>query len=250
MTLAIYIPPKLLSVHTAAKELSVSFPSLPSNLDLAAAKSIYNAWMETAVIDNHGEVWLLARRLGEILRTSKGNARYISDSIERQYRSQGAEGTYFHYAEVNRRLSLIITAAGSTRREKYAEFSESIGMAIRSSDRAKLLRAEFYAAVDAGKKKLKSQRMKQLGIQFDELTGVRLLPTCQFSHIKSCSLFPEVSLQQWNGLIVNRAIHKIITSAEINEEDALHDLCVKQGWQTNWYIPYTERYQEYMADLN
>lgn len=235
-------PTNLIVVHSSATKLGVKPPD-SRGLDPATAKSIYNAWMESAIIDNYGMVWILPKRLSEILRTSKGNARYISDKIEKQYKTRGAAGTYLHYAEINKQLSKIIINAGSISREKYAGFSESIGITIRDSAIAKLQRAESYAAMNAAKRKLKKQRIKRLSICHDELTGIPLLPTSEFSHIRSCAIYPQLTPFTWNGLIVNKNIHQTITDAYINDEDELYDLCRKQRWSTEWY-------EDYIRQLN
>jgi hypothetical protein len=228
----------LLAVHFSAKELDITFPHVSSDLDTPTAKSIYNAWMETAIIDNYGMVWVLPRRLSEIFRTSKANAKYIADKVGRQYKSQGAEGTYLHYGEVSKQLTHIITAAGSIKRERYAGFSESIGLSIRDSAKAQLQRASAYAAINEAKKKLRQKRVRWMSIGRDELTGDQLLPASQFSHIRSCAIYPQFTTCLWNGLVVNRQIHQIITDAYVNDEDELYDLCVKQEWQTDWYDGY------------
>jgi hypothetical protein len=228
----------LLKIHFLAKELGITFPKISNGLDLSTAKSIYNSWMETAIIDNYGMVWLLPKRLSEILRTSKANASYITDKIERQYKSKGSEGTYLHYVEVNKQLSRIIMSAGSIKREKYAGFSESIGIAIRDSAKAKLQRAETYAAMSAAKKQLKQKRINWLAVKCDELTNIPLLTTSQFSHIRSCAIYPQLTTCLWNGLVVNQPIHQIITDAYINDENELYDLCEKKGWSTKWYDDY------------
>jgi hypothetical protein len=228
----------LLTVHLSAKELGIPFPEIPGELDSPTAKSIYNAWMETAIIDNYGMVWVLPKRLSEILRTSKPNARYITDRISRQYKSEGAAGTYLNYAEVNKQLTMIIMQSGSIKKERYAGFSESIGLAIRDSAKARLKRAESYEALKLARKQLRSKRIKWLSIKYDELTGFPLATCSQFSHIRSCAIYPQFSTSLWNGLIVNQNIHQIITNEYINDENELYDLCLKQKWFTKWYDDY------------
>ena len=231
-------PSTLITVHSSAKDLQICFTEPSNGLDRATAKSIYNAWMETAIIDNYGMVWVLSRRLSEILRTSKPNARYIADRIGNMYKSRGVEGTYLHYTEVNKQLSNIIMTAGTMKRERYAGFSESIGMAIRDSAKAKCQRAQTYEALTAAKKGLKRKRLRELSIGHDELTGIPLLPTSQFSHIRSCAIYPQFTICVWNGLVVNKDIHQIITDAYVNDENELYDLCQQQKWSTNWYDDY------------
>jgi hypothetical protein len=82
-------PNGLISIHYSAKELDIEFPAPASGLDLPTAKSIYNAWMKTAIIDNYGMVWVLPNSLSQILRTSKPNAKHIVDKIGKQYKSKG-----------------------------------------------------------------------------------------------------------------------------------------------------------------
>ncbi len=236
------IPHTLITVHSSAQDLEIPFCEPLNGLDHATAKSIYNAWMETAIIDNYGMVWVLYRRLSEILRTSKPNARYIADRISKQYRSRGAKGTYFHYTDVNKQLSKVIMTAGTIKRERYAAFSESIGMAIRDSAIARLKRADTYEAISASKKGLKKQRIEWRSIGHDELTGVPLLPTSQFSHIRSCAIYPQFTTCLWNGLVVNKCVHQIITDAYVNDEDELYDLCEKQQWSTDWYDSYVGQF--------
>jgi hypothetical protein len=236
-------PSTLITVHSSAKDLHICFTEPSNGLDHSTAKSIYNAWMETAIIDNYGMVWVLPDRLSEILRTSKANARHIVAKIGKQYKSKGAAGTYLHYAEVQKRLSNIIMIAGTMKRERYAEFSESIGMAIRDSAKARCQRAQTYEAMSTAKRGLKQKRVKQLQLGCDELTGVPLLPTSQFSHIRSCAIYPQFTVCVWNGLVVNKHIHQIITDAYVNDEDELYDLCQQQKWSTNWY-------DDYISQLN
>jgi hypothetical protein len=236
-------PGGLVIVKFSANNLDVAFPNIPDEFDRRTARSIYNAWMETAIIDRFGMVWLLPDRLHEILRTSKPNARYITANIGKQYKSKGAAGTYLHYAEVNKRLNQIVMNAGTIKREGYAEFSESIGLAIRDSSKAKLQRAESYESLTAAKKQLKKGRLGLLQITRDELTGLPLLPTSQFSHIRSCAIYPQLATYIWNGLIVNRDIHKIVTDSYVNDENELYDLCRQKRWSTSWF-------DEYVAQFN
>jgi hypothetical protein len=229
---------ELIIIRSSAKELQIDFPKPDTGLDHSTSKSIYNAWMNTAVIDNYGMVWLLPDRLSEILRTSKANARYITAKISKQYKSEGAEGTYLHYAEVNKQLCEIIMSAGTTKREAYAEYSESIGMEIRNCAKAKLKRAQAYDAMKTAKRRLKKKRLQEFSIGHDELTGIPLLPTSHFSHIRSCAIYPQLAACVWNGLVVNQDIHQIITDAYVNDEKELRNLCRARNWNTDWYHKY------------
>ena len=39
----------------------------------------------------------------------------------------------------------------------------------------------------------------------------------------------------WNGLIVNKDTHFIITQEGVNDEEELYKLCYEKGWNTDWY---------------
>lgn len=226
-----------------ATQLNVQLPEPPAEFNHSTAVSIYNAWMQTSMVDNHGMIWVLPTRLGEILRTSKSCANAIVANTRREHRRSSAEGTYLRYSEVNRILSDIIQSAGSLKRERYAGYSESIGRLIRDSEKAVLQRALSYEIARQSKKKLKSMRLQILAVLNDELTNKPLIKTCEFSHIRSCAVYPQLSTTLWNGLIVNKTTHQLITDRQIYDEDRLLRLCREQNWNTKWY-------SAFKADLN
>jgi hypothetical protein len=218
-----------------ATQLNVQLPETPAEFNHSTAVSIYNAWMQTSMVDNHGMIWVLPDRLGEILRTSKSCAYAIVGNIRKEHRRSSAEGTYLRYSEVSRILSDIIQSAGSLKREHYAGYSELIGRLIRDSEKATLQRALSYETARESKRKLRSMRLKALTILNDELTNKPLVKTCEFSHIRGCAVYPQLSTTVWNGLIVNKATHKLITDHQIYDEDRLLRLCQEQNWNTKWY---------------
>lgn len=226
-----------------ATQLNVQLPEPPTEFNHSTAVSIYNAWIQTSMVDNHGMIWVLPTRLGEILRTSKSCAYAIVGNTKKEHRRSSAEGTYLRYSEVNAILSDIIQSAGSLKRERYAGYSESIGRLIRDSEKAVLQRALSYETARESKRKLRSMRLKALTILNDELTNKPLSKTCEFSHIRGCAVYPHLSTTVWNGLIVNKVTHKLITDRQIYDEDRLLRLCQEQNWNTKWY-------PAFKADLN
>ena len=108
--------------------------------------------------------------------------------------------------------------------------------AIRDCDHAKVLRYEFYEHLKRIIGSLKQKRINQFEIKRDELTGNPLhLKSCEFSHIRSVSLFPELAGFLENGLIINKTTHDKITSFRINDENELLQLCEQEGWSTDWH---------------
>ena len=100
----------------------------------------------------------------------------------------------------------------------------------------------------AQKRKLKSKRIKKYNIKEDELTGKNIdIRTCEFSHIRSVSMYQEYSDNIENGLIVNKETHDKITRKEINDEDELYDLCIDNGWNLQWYEKYKKHLNKWTS---
>ena len=85
-------------------------------------------------------------------------------------------------------------------------------------------------------------------IKEDELTGKNIdIRTCEFSHIRSVSMYQEYSDNIENGLIVNKETHDKITRKEINDEDELYDLCIDNGWNLQWYEKYKKHLNKWTS---
>lgn len=107
---------------------------------------------------------------------------------------------------------------------------------IRDSDTARTIRWEYYENVKFLKKKLKQTRIKNLKLEKDELTNFDLNKRhSEFSHIRAAQFHLHLADKYWNGLVVNKDTHEIITKRAINDEDQLFDLCIEYNWNTEWY---------------
>ena len=116
---------------------------------------------------------------------------------------------------------------------------------------------------DNGKKFKTGIDLKELNIEYDsseiftrlipygaedELTGKNIdIRTCEFSHIRSVSMYQEYSDNIENGLIVNKETHDKITRKEINDEDELYDLCIDNGWNLQWYEKYKKHLNKWTS---
>lgn len=219
-----------------ALDLGIKF-EVPSelNLSLQPLKVIYNAWCRGSKIDSYGRIWICQSELHNILRTTKDNATYIGLLLDDKYKINIGEEIYIQGSEVCRLLDDIIQSAGSIKREKYARFSDTIYRLIRDSDTTKTIRYEYYEAIQCLKKKLKKTRIKKLKLEKDELTDFDLKKNSEFSHIRGAQLYLNLADKYWNGLIVNKETHEIITKRAINDEDQLFNLCMEYNWNTEWY---------------
>jgi hypothetical protein len=228
---------ELVPFRYAASDLKIEFEELSKdNLNLKAMKTIYNAWGKAAKIDKIGRLWVDQEEIHNILRTSKANVRDIGLAIKPEYKTQQEEKTYIKGSEVCRLLNDVIQHTGSTwSRREYARFSEELYKTIRDSTQAESLRFQYWETVNTVKKKLKQTRIKRLKIVEDELTNLPLKKNSEFSHIRKASIHVVIADQYWNGLIVNKDIHEIITLRGVNDEDQLLDLCHENNWNTEWF---------------
>lgn len=225
------------------KDLRVEFKVPDSDylrsLSLSHLKGIYNAWSRAIRVDTYGRLWVLSDELHNILRTSQANARYFLLNVEDEFKIESESKVYVQCSEVCRFLdSGIQGEAGSIKREKYLRFSEAIYRDMRDSDKLSLIRAEMYELMNTERKKLKQRRKGDLKVQKDELTGDELVKGYEFSHIRSVSSYLHLADRYWNGLLVNKETHAIITQEGIQDEVQLYKLCLYRGWSLEWYEPF------------
>ncbi len=205
----------------------------------SVANEIKRAWDESCVVDKFGHIWLTDSCLNSILRTSKDNAKYYVQQIRKEHKSKDGDVTYIRGSEIIRFIDERLQNAGEIKKEKNLRFSYEMYSAIRDSDSARLLRAEYFESVKNCAKKLKKIRINQFNITQDELTGEILKKrTSEFSHIRSCSVYPYLMDNIINGHIVNKETHELITANSINDENELYNLCEEMGWNTAWYNDY------------
>lgn len=214
--------------------------SIDKYLNENTKAAIRNAWDKHSVLDNFGRVWIQAGCVHTLLRTSKANANYLIGGVVDYDKYRNGTELYIRGTAICQLLDFNIQNARSLQRENYIRFSELFYKAIRDCSRARELRAEFYEHLQRIIGRLKQGRIIALGICHDELTNEPLsLQTCEFSHIRSVSLFPELAGLTKNGLIVNKNTHAQITENTINDEEELLQLCKINGWNTKWHDEYT-----------
>jgi len=193
------------------------------------------------VLDNFGRPWLNDKSIHVVLRTTRSNANYLIATLPIDQKTYLANNQYVKGESVMYLLSQTVLNAGGLLRENYLKYSQLLYLAIQDCAVAREMRAEHYEYSKKIIKTLKSKRVSELELDFDELTGEPLIHlTAEFSHIRSASLYPEFACQVDNGLVVNKQTHKIITQNFINDENELLDLCDLQGWDVSWFHDFTE----------
>lgn len=199
---------------------------------------IKNAWKNAICVDRYGLLWVRARYLHTIARTVKGIIRYEISSINNCDKRTDENGELCIRGSVVVALLDRCIQITCGNRERYLLYSEELYRYIRESDKPKRLKAEFIISINEARTGLKSKRISFYNINKDELTNGRLFKDCEFSHIRSFRMYPELADNINNGLIVNKDIHRIITDKAINDEDDLYSLCIEMDWNTDWYDEY------------
>lgn len=231
----------------SALDLNIQFEiDSNCNLNLTALRGIYNAWLEGAQLDDYGRVWISQSKLHTVLRTTKENANYIALKINEEDKIEIDGETYIKGSQIARILDEVIESAGSIKRGQYARYSEKTFKKVRDSASAEMIRAEYYEKVKDLKKNLKEKRIKKLKLETDELTNLLLdKSNSDFSHIRAAQVYLHLADRYWNGVVVNKNTHKIITDRAINDEEQLFDLCKELGWNTGWYDTFCKCLKSY-----
>lgn len=227
-----------------AHEIPIDWDSIlkDKNLNPRTVKEIQNAWKNFAIIDGVGYVWVSIDGLRSILRLSKRDSvihRLIYNMYVKKSDKRKIEGKeYIRGTALGKMIDMNIQGSFSFSKRDYSKYAQAIYLKISHHEYAENLRAKAGELWIKSRSSLKSTRIKRLGIVYDELTGDKLQSYSHFSHIRSVSLFPELSLFYWNGLIINPDVHKEITSQNVHNEEMLFNLCYKLSWRTNWLDPY------------
>lgn len=223
-------------------DIKIDLPKVPEDSDKGTCTKVRNAWVNFTHIDDQGILWVDIERVEAILRTTKTIAKYEIRNIDDKDKYKSGNKTYIRAYKIRDIIDRFIQKEKISKRKEYLQYSEQIYMAIRSCDTAEVIRTKYISNIEADRRKLKSQRIKEYKIKYDELTGDKLIKkTAEFSHIRSFAIFREVSTDIENGLIVNKETHKIITEKGINDEVELYYLCEERSWNVEWY----ERYKRY-----
>lgn len=247
----------LVQFRITGEELGLEFIEAKGGLAKGTLRSIFNAWIAASVVDQRGAVWVRASKLHTILRTTKSNARYLVGQASRKDTVEIASSTLLggikpyetmvRSSKVCEWVSKFIQDPASTNRAKYLVYSETVFRKVRDCHLVKTVRAEFLDKLKSTCRGLKKKRIKRLGLKVDELTGDPLQSGAEFAHIRAASLHFELADRDWNGVVINKAIHKILTTAEVLDEISLLDQCSQRNWNTSWSNEFIRELRAYEA---
>lgn len=224
-------------LYKSFSDLDINFPEASKTLSKGVVTRINNAFEEGAVIDKNGILWVRTDKLFDIWRTDKPTARQIVKQIpEGKFRRTFGGEEFVRSAEVMKWIFFQLESATGTK-EKYLNHTRDVLEFVRETPEVRVFKLEAALAWQSQKNLLKSARKQRYAINSDELTGKVLKHGLgsDFSHIISAASEPELADQIWNGLVVNKETHKLITANGITNQDDLYCLCEEQDWSMSWY---------------
>ena len=228
----------LIIVKSYIKDIRYEMPKKAEELNRRTIKGISNA-VGNGIVDSKGFIWFDCSKLHTILRVkTKNDAAYILEKIDNKYKVDYNSRTYVRWSSL---LWIVGKRIEENPKNEYLKLILSILDEISNSNDVKVLQDKAKELQQKNIKKLKKQRIKEFKIVKDELTNEKLDgESAEFSHIRSVTMYPEFSEFIWNGLIVNKKTHNIITSETVNDEEQLYSLCFRLGWNIQWYDKYKE----------
>lgn len=216
---------------------------LEDQISQKVKSELQRAWRDSILIDEKGWMWVKKNKLHSILRTNKPNAQFLVMKLPDEFKCTFNGELYIRGYKVLELLAKTIEENGAGKKGLNLEASKQFYDAINTCESVKLQRLQYDYTLNEARKKLKKKRRTKYKITHDELTGEALvIRSCEFSHIRSQAIYREISDHIENGLIVNKETHRLITERGINDENELLALCKEQGWKTDWYELYIQKF--------
>lgn len=234
---------QLVVINSYLNKINFNMPKKAEELNKITVKKINNA-LCSGFVDTRGIVWFDCNKLHTILRVkTKKDATFLLETIDDKYKVNYNNVTYVIWSKL---VSIIADRIEHNPKNQYLQLVFNMLDEINNSNDVKILQFKAKEVQSKNIKKLKKTRIKQFKIIRDELTNEKLnKTTAEFSHIRSVNMFPLLSEFVWNGLIVNKKTHSIITAESINNEDELYSLCYNKGWNIKWYNEYKQNLKLY-----
>ena len=229
----------LIVFNSDIKDINYKMPERAKDLDKTTVKKIINA-INRGKPDSRGLIWIKCSTLHTVLRVkTKVDARYLLETIDKKYKTTYEGEEYVLWSSI---ISIVERRREENPKNRYLSSVMDILNEINECDEIQLLRLKAKNLMEQRVKKLKNKRIRSYKLKDDELTNDPLdKKKAEFSHIRSVAMFPELAEMLWNGLIVNKDTHFIITQVGINDEEELYKLCYEKGWNTAWYKTYKEK---------
>ena len=220
--------------------------NLSSEIYKPSAQMTLNAWQKGSLVDGMGQVWVFTDTLAQIWRTDASTANVFIEGIREHDKANFEGNNYIKYSAVIYRINELIQSPIAYKRKEYLRLSETIGITVRDSSPVENIQFKYREYIEEEKKKLKQKRINTHNISHDELTGEFLdITSAEFHHIRRQSTYPSMISLVWNGLIVNKQTHDMLTQGGVSDEVDLREVCVKNQWNTHWINIYEDNLELY-----
>lgn len=220
-------------------DLEFERPVLGLDEDKRTVTRIMNA-CKNCIVEIDLSIYISQESLSDILRVkAQSKLNRIKAEIHDEDKLDDISGTNFNeepiaLGEVLKLINKELVEARDESKRIYLRVAEKSLINMRDCDKLKVLAAQNDRKYNKELKGLKAKRKKLYKIKIDELTGKKLERDADFSHIRSKASYPKLALNIENGLLVNKDIHKIITDENVEDEDQLEALCIREGWSLDW----------------
>ena len=223
--------------------MNYPIPDMDERIYKGVKTQLKNAWRDGVLVDEKGWIWVKKEKLHTILRTNVDNARYIAMKLPNEDKQYFNGEPYIRGFQVVAQLAKEIEENGVGKRGLALIASKEFYESIYMCDTVVRLRLEYDKDKAVARRTLKKKRKKTYNVKYDELTGDPLKLNCEFSHIRSYAIYKQYADDIDNGLMVNKMTHRLITERGVNDENQLLALCQEQGWKTDWYEVYINKFR-------
>lgn len=234
------------SLLKLTKDLLFKHREYDETYNQKVVNQIRKAWKEGSGADQYGRIWVDARFLHTILRTTKNNADKKARTAPQEDKRTIDGCLYIRGSRILEMMDRDRETATTAKKAANLGVSIDTYISMQESGDVEKIRTISRENLKQERSKLKKKRwaiLEARGALFDELTGKPLVKrTCQFSHIRSYSLYPEVGTEVENGLLVNKETHSIITQNNVDNEQELKTLCEDKNWSLEWYEPFIKKF--------
>ncbi|MEN0064397.1 MAG: hypothetical protein AAGA48_19780 [Myxococcota bacterium] len=232
------------------RDLRYKRPEAPRTSAPGIVKAIRRAWDEHALVDGTGQVWIGQTGLHVILRTTRRRAAHFMRWVPGRDRVAFEGSAYVRGWQVAQRIDRDIQACAKLIRSEYLALSERHYFGVRNDTEARILRLRYQESLRQLNRRLKAERIRQVGLTHDELTGEPLAERgSHFAHVLSRSVYPEYMDCVWNGVVVNPSTHDAMTTIELIDDRELVAFCVERGLATAWHPPFVQALSDAQQEM-
>lgn len=200
---------------------------------------LYKTWADGSFIDTRGTVWLDTRSLPVATRVpALVDLTLFHPSSHETHLRQGR--LYLRGSRVCRLLDSIVAGTERDNRENLeriainGEVSRELYILVRNCPLAMKRQDSTLEKLNEVRTRLRKQRIRRHALLKDELTGEKL-QHATFFFVRHPALFPELSENPDNGLMINQTTLETLRRLRPTDENELFRIAHRRRWTRDWY---------------